>query len=494
MRARHPARRPAAVLACSLALAPACAALVVAWPSRAWAQPHDAYKQHMENGYKLFQDKNYPAALIEFRAAYEAKPKANPLLNMALCYKAEFNYPKAIQTLEKALKEHADTMDPGDKRAAEDAIKEMRGLLAYVNVHVKPEQVAPQVVLTVDGEDLAPGAATQPVPLGPGTHKIGGHSEGYQSQQDAEITVASGEKGKTVTLTLAPNRGWLRVDFPGMLIGIDGKNVGRDRYAGFVTPGPHVVQIYAPGKPGYPVSIEALVGQQIYIQAGPRGVPVVRASVPSVPVAMQATPVVGPTPQPAAKKEPEPPPEPPKPPVKGFYLTAGSSIVWPVSHAAGADYTTNSGWSVQGVGGYRVNNAAAFQVLFEYMNVFTPLSTAELGATPNDGYTESTFRFGAGVRLMTPGKTVRLVGGVNGGLAIDSLDFTNKNLGTHTGGNANVFLLGEIGLELDLSGVLLGVCGQGVFQSTRGFGAPTASSNPLAVLGLGLRVGYAFWK
>src|SRR5262249_1681187 len=100
----------------ALACAVAGGAPVLA-PSSAWAQP-EAYKEHMENGVKLFNDKNYSAALMEFRAAYQAKPKANPLLNIALCYKAQFNYPKAIQTLEQALRDHASTMEPADKAAA----------------------------------------------------------------------------------------------------------------------------------------------------------------------------------------------------------------------------------------------------------------------------------------------------------------------------------------------------------------------------------------
>ena len=64
-------------------------------PREALAQT-DPYKQHMENGVKLYNDRNYEAALSEFRAAYDAKPKASPLVNIALGHKALFNYPKAI--------------------------------------------------------------------------------------------------------------------------------------------------------------------------------------------------------------------------------------------------------------------------------------------------------------------------------------------------------------------------------------------------------------
>src|SRR6185295_16344267 len=121
-------------------------------------------------------------------------------------YKAQFNYPKAIQILEKALKEHGDTMDAGDKKAAEDAIREMRSLLAYVNVKVTPNAA----VVTVDGDDAAPGNAATQVPLPPGTHKVGAHLDGFETQE-VDVTVSSGQKDKVVSITLVANKGWVAV-------------------------------------------------------------------------------------------------------------------------------------------------------------------------------------------------------------------------------------------------------------------------------------------
>ena len=92
----------------------------------------------MENGVKLFQDTNFAAALAEFQAAYDAKPSANPLLNVALCEKALFRYPRAIAALEKALALYGGAMDPGDKKASEDAVRAMRALLGTVTVTVTP--------------------------------------------------------------------------------------------------------------------------------------------------------------------------------------------------------------------------------------------------------------------------------------------------------------------------------------------------------------------
>jgi len=182
--------------------APAASAAPSASTTPAAPEP---YKQHMDNGIKLYQDGNYPAAIVEFRAAYEAKPKASPLVNVALCYKAKFNYPKAIEALEVALARHGDTMDASDKQAATDAIADMRALLAYATVELTPRQAT----LLVDGEEQPADAADKPVPLGPGTHQIAARAEGYAPTEQL-VTVASGER-PTVKLVLVPDKGWVVV-------------------------------------------------------------------------------------------------------------------------------------------------------------------------------------------------------------------------------------------------------------------------------------------
>ena len=127
----------------------------------------DTYKLHMENGVKLFSDKNYSAALAEFQAAYDAKPSPNPLLNIALCEKARFRYPRAIAALESALAKHASAMElvgqgRRDRRHQRDACAAGCGLLV-----VSPSNAT----VLVDGEELEGGAANRPIALGPGEHK-----------------------------------------------------------------------------------------------------------------------------------------------------------------------------------------------------------------------------------------------------------------------------------------------------------------------------------
>jgi tetratricopeptide (TPR) repeat protein len=151
-----PSRRVAAALAFVIALAASGAA-----QAQAPATTGDTYKQHMANGVKLYTDHDYAAAVAEFQAAYEAKPSANPLVNIALCDKEMFHYPEAIGVLITALARHGDGMDAADKAAAEQAISEMHALLGKVTVTVQP----PGAKVLVDGEEVK---IDRPIELGPG--------------------------------------------------------------------------------------------------------------------------------------------------------------------------------------------------------------------------------------------------------------------------------------------------------------------------------------
>jgi hypothetical protein len=213
-RLRSAARRLAGSAALRLAAALAVAAPALLAPRSACAQPAGAppvpaparaphperYKPHMENGVRLYADKNYRAAIAEFEAAYVAQPKANPLLNLALCYKAEFRYPKAIEVLEQALTKHLDTMDEADRTAAIDAINEMKALLAHVRVTLTPADAQ----LRIDGEALPPGAAKQPIALGPGKHTLLASRSGYLDASRELAVVSGDDKALTLTLARAP--------------------------------------------------------------------------------------------------------------------------------------------------------------------------------------------------------------------------------------------------------------------------------------------------
>ncbi|WP_437305533.1 hypothetical protein [Sorangium sp. So ce388] len=408
---RSHGRLPLALCAATLGLA------LQLSPALAQVEP---YRQHMENGIKLFQDRNYQAAIVEFEAAYKEKPKASPLFNIALAEKALFNYPRAIAALERALAQHRDTMDEGDEKTARSAIEEMRALLAHVKIELSP----PSATLIIDGEEQPPSSSgTRVVELGPGVHRISARAEGHVSA-DQSVTVVSGERDREVKLTLARER-----------------------------------------------------------------------------------PAVPPNAQPFTLPPPPPPPRPVPLSLapQGYYVIGAASLLWPLGHPREFPRPeANSGGAGSIRVGYRVNTPAAFDVMLQYANIATG---SDDPAYPNASYTLGSTRLGLNLRLMTPGQTWRFVGSIGGGLTYDDVSFHNTNTQNgedicegrcHPASGVNAFVSSEVGVELDLGGVLLGFSLDSYFQSSRGLSYKDGDDTPLysAVLlhlGGSLHAGYAFW-
>ncbi|WP_437732865.1 tetratricopeptide repeat protein [Sorangium sp. So ce1335] len=408
---RSHGRLPLALCAATLGLT------LLLSPALAQVEP---YRQHMENGIKLFQDRNYRAAIVEFEAAYKEKPKASPLFNVALAEKALFNYPRAIAALERALAQHRDTMDEGDEKTARSAIEEMRALLAYVTIELSPEDAT----LIIDGEEHpASPSGTRVVELGPGVHRIGARADGHVSAEQS-VTVVSGERGKRVKLSLSPERR---------------------------APPPDTQPFTPPPPP-----------------PAPRPVPLSLAP-------------------------------------QGYYVIGAASLIWPLGHPrAFPEPELNSGGAGSIRVGYRVNTAAAFDMMLQYANMSI---ASDDPAYQSARYTLGSTRLGLNVRLMTPGQTWRFVGSIGGGLTYDDVKFHSIrtqdgdicNGRCHPARGVNAFVYSEVGVELDLGGVLLGASLDSYFQSSRGISYQqsgediTLYSAVLLQLGGSLHAGYAFW-
>jgi hypothetical protein len=430
----------------------------------------DSYKLHMENGVKLFEDRNYDAARAEFRAAYDARPKANPLINIALAYKAEFKYPKAIEALETALAKHQDTMGAADIKAAEGEVKDMRALLARVKIVVSPASAK----VTIDGDALPAAALEQPIALGPGTHRITGTAEGFASIEQS-FTVASGVATE-IALKLTPEQGTVQIEAPDprMTIAVDQRVVGTGTWTGLLPPGSHRVQITGSGSRPFIADILVVAGKSLPMRPGAELFPPLPALPP-----LRKDPLVS-------------------PPKRGFYAIAMGSLLFQTRYPKDfPDPQFNSGGAGGVRLGYQVNSVAGFDGFFEHSSLYTPS-----GTTGNKGYTLISNRIGGDLRLITPGKFVRGVGVIGGGLVLDSLSFDEPILGCPTNvckssSGADPFVLLEAGIEFEFSGVLLGLALESQFQSSRGISSAAETSpfnnDPLIHLGPGLRVGFAFW-
>lgn len=414
----------------------------------------------MTNGVKLFNDGNFGAAIAEFEAAYAERPRASPLVNLALCHKSLFQYPKAIAALERALEHHSDTMEPEDRAAAETAIREMKALLGYIRVEVAP----PHAVLYVDDDALPPGAKDKPIALGPGKHRFEARAEGYESAEEV-VTVTSADRDKVVRFALVPNMGWVVVKTgdPEMAIAIDQQPMALGEWAGLVEPGTHLVQMYKPGGADYAFQVLVVAGKAQEVRPEVGGVPIAIPKATTVQAKKKTTIV----PAKIAK--------PPAPPQRGLYAqaTAGSFLM------LGED---GAGGIVGARLGYRPGTRVALEFLFDYSSN----KIAAKNPLDKDRLVLNLSRFGGGVRLMSPGRTARFVATIDIGLAYPWIG-TGKSPGATPFGNL------DLGFEYDWGGVILGLAAQQSVYLASDDATQAELNDPRVTLGLGVRIGYAGW-
>lgn len=437
----------------------------------------ETYRQHMRVGVDLYKQSNYVAAIAEFEEAYKVFPKASPLVNIALCHKAMFTYPKAVRALETALEKHSDTMTEDEKTAAQKEIDEMRALLSYVTFKVTPGQFA----VFIDGEPHPEAAQGKAVGLSPGPHTIKVSAEGYAAVEQ-QVKLASGQR--ELEYTLKPNMGfvYIRAQGPKYAIAVDQKALDYGQWSGLLAPGPHIIEMYIPGSatPPYRVRLDVEVGKTYAVSPGKGGVPLLGSGL--------------------AASAPHPVPKPPAKPITGPFTLLTVSIFAPTEQPrAFTDETMSPGVSLGLRGGYRVNTPVSFDLMIEYSNTLVEKKQLE---TIN--YNLEQARAGLNMRLQTPGKIARFYGSFGGGMVYEALDFSypagakgfedcQSNGGSCIDASGiDGFFLVEAGLQFSFGGVLVDA-GVGTYlQSTRGFGARTYR-DWLPMFHGGLRVGYAWW-
>src|SRR5215472_224837 len=171
------------------------------------AQPSDAHteaaRKHFSAGVKLYDAKDYPAALEEFRRAYAEKPSPGIKRNVALCLKELHRYPEAIEALEQMLDEGGDSIKPEVRDGARKTIDEMLPLVASLRIRVVSTHAAvqPAYEVFVDDQPVSAERLSRSVRVMPGSHKLRARALGFQEATQT-VEVDAGAYDVPVTLEL----------------------------------------------------------------------------------------------------------------------------------------------------------------------------------------------------------------------------------------------------------------------------------------------------
>jgi hypothetical protein len=197
-------------------------------------------RRHFEVGLAMLKERNFSAALTEFRESYALGHRPSALRNIAQCQREMHEYASAFGTLETLLSAHGGELKPADRTAIQRALEELRQLTALVDVRVSPAGAE----VAVDGSKRGV-TPLERLRVDAGTRKLRITKPGFEplektleivSMKDTAIggeLVAEVSTGRVVVRELS--------GIP-VTVFIDGKSVGMAPYEAELPPGAHVVE------------------------------------------------------------------------------------------------------------------------------------------------------------------------------------------------------------------------------------------------------------
>jgi hypothetical protein len=183
------------------------AALLATGPARAQEPKKDApaaaaskadeASQRFKSGVAFYKDKDFTAAMVEFKKAYELLPNYNVLFNIGQTARELKDYATALTAFEKYLAEGGAKVPAARRKDVQGSIDDLKKKVGKL-----------KIVTTVDGaeilvDDVSVGTAPLPAPIvvNVGRHKLSATLSGFTPVQRV-VDVASMDES-TVTLELA---------------------------------------------------------------------------------------------------------------------------------------------------------------------------------------------------------------------------------------------------------------------------------------------------
>lgn len=441
-------------------------------------------RRHFKAGTKLYRDGNYGGALAEFEEAYRLKPGAGSLQNVALSQKGLFRYAEAAATLQQLLAKHGSELNDGERQALEDALSELRGLIASIKLRVVP----PSARVLLDGRQLNETEWSLPLVLNVGEHTLNVDAPGYAAERRL-LRIAGGQREIPVDVELRCVSGFVDVttNDPTANIAIDGLPKARRAYRGAVEPDTdHLLQVYREGVEPFEQTFQVGLCKTTTIHAVLEGV--------------DAAPLAD-----AADAATRPADAPPKRVQKGFFGLVTLDVLGLSKQPLALDLSkAQSGGAMGALGlraGYRVSNPVALDVRLDIGGLEVVGAYDSATMTTRD-YSLTSLHLGPDLKLMTTGEKLRFVTTLGVGIVHHRLSLKKEqpedvrgidpyfSLELGMGFNYRQFL-GEIALIALIDG---STALQKGFNDANNQALQRDLGTTLPMVGIGLRGGFSMWR
>jgi tetratricopeptide (TPR) repeat protein len=179
--------------------------LVLSVPFGAHAE-EDSASAHFERGVAFTKDKDYVAAMVEFKKAYAMDPAYLVLFNIGQTANELRDYAGALRSYEQYLRDGATEIDEERRKKVQALIDDLRGKTANIGIEVNVTGAS----VAVDDVDVGLTPLATPVLMNAGRRKISIAKSGYEpltrfveiagtEQKKLSFEIVSLSGGTTVT-------------------------------------------------------------------------------------------------------------------------------------------------------------------------------------------------------------------------------------------------------------------------------------------------------
>lgn len=440
-------------------------------------------RRHFKAGTKLYRDGNYGGALAEFEEAYRLKPGAGSLQNVALSQKGLFRYAESAETLEQLLSKHGAELSDGERKAVEDALSELKGLIASIKLHVTP--AGARVLL--DGRQLSEAEWGAALVVNVGEHTLSVDAPGYAPERKL-LRIAGGQRELPVNVDLRCVSGFVDVttNDPTANIAIDGLPKARRAYQGPVEPDQdHLLQVYREGVEPFEQTFQVGVCKTTSIHALLEG--------------LDTAPPVD------AASATQPADAPPKRVQRGFFGLVTLDLLGLSKQPLALNLDkAQSGGGVGALGlrvGYRLSNPVALDARLD-IGGLSVVGAYDDNTMKTRDYSLTSIHFGPDLKLMTTGEKLRFVTTLGVGIVHHRLSL-KKEPPEEVRGIDPYFAI-ELGMGFNyrsfMGEIALVALIDGSSSLQNGFSQDANKAllkdlgTTLPMAGIGLRGGFSTWK
>ncbi|MFT3772366.1 MAG: PEGA domain-containing protein [Minicystis sp.] len=161
------------------------------------ASKADEASQRFKNGVAFYKDKDFTAAMVEFKKAYELLPNYNVLFNIGQTARELKDYAAALTAFEQYLREGGAKVAAARKKDVQASIDELRRKVGTIKVTTNVDGAE----ILVDDVSVGSAPLAQPVVANVGRRKLAATASGYAPAQRVVDVASMAETAVSLELT-----------------------------------------------------------------------------------------------------------------------------------------------------------------------------------------------------------------------------------------------------------------------------------------------------